>query len=168
MEITIQALKYGDRLHYEWKATVLEQTESYIIVLAKKGRELHHHTKQRVFTVPHWTIEFFPFDSWFTVSADIVDGQVKQYYCNINEPAKLSGEKVSFVDLDLDYVYRSGEWRVVDEDEFETHAVLFGYPEWLIHKARAELVQLQQRVQSNRFPFDGTLEAFIACIPEET
>lgn len=75
---------------------------------------------------------------------------------------------MSFVDLDLDYVYRSGEWRVVDEDEFETHAVLFGYPEWLIHKARAELVQLQQRVQSNRFPFDGTLEAFIACIPEET
>jgi protein associated with RNAse G/E len=107
------------------------------------------------------TIEFFSFESWFTVSADVIDGQIKQYYCNINEPAKRNGHVVSFVDLDLDYVFRSGEWKVVDEEEFIANSVKFGYPAELIERAQYELAKLQRRVGEKQFPFDGTLERFI-------
>ncbi|TVX97883.1 DUF402 domain-containing protein [Paenibacillus cremeus] len=163
--MTIQALKYGNRLHYEWNTTLLEETDTHVFVLGEKGRALHHHTKQKVFTVPNWTIEFFSFHSWFTVSADVMDGTIQQYYCNINEPARREGSVISFVDLDLDYVYRQGAWKVVDEDEFVLHTVQFGYPPELVERARQELVRLQQRIASKQFPFDGALERFINRIP---
>jgi hypothetical protein len=163
-QITIKALKFGDRPHYEWETTLLEKTDTYIIVLGERGRKLQHHTKQKIFTVDNWTIEFFSFESWFTVSADVVDSKITQYYCNVNEPAKIDGATVTFVDLDLDYVQRSGEWRVVDEDEFVHNAVLFGYPDELVRTARQELFRLQERVRNKQFPFDGTIDRFIGSI----
>lgn len=163
-QITIQAMKYGNRL-YEWNTILLEKNDTYIFVLGEHGRKLHHHTKKKLFTVENWTIEFFPFDSWFTVSADVVNGTISQYYCNINEPAKINGNIVSFVDLDLDYIQRNGEWNVVDEDEFEYNAIKLAYPEELIKRARKELNDLQLRIKSMNFPFDGTLERFLNFIP---
>jgi uncharacterized protein len=164
-QIAIQALKYGNRPHYEWNTTLLEKTDTYIFVLGEYGRKLQHHTKQKVFTVENWTIEFFSFVSWFTVSADIVGGKIQQYYCNINEPAKINGNNVSFVDLDLDYVQRNGEWKVVDEDEFESNAVKFSYPDDLIHKARYELANLQELIRNKQFPFDGSIDRLIGLVP---
>lgn len=163
--ITIQALKYGDLLHYEWKTTLLEKTDSHIFVLGEYGRKLNHYTKQKVFTIEAWTIEYFSFHSWFTVSADVVGGKIQQFYCNINQPAKMEGNIVSFVDLDLDYLQRNGEWKVVDEDEFESNAIKFAYPVTLIHKARQELLGLKELIRTKTFPFDGSLEMFIDRIP---
>jgi protein associated with RNAse G/E len=165
-QVTIQAYKYGNQLHYEWCTTLLEKAKTHIFVLGHYGRKLHHYTKQKVFTVNNWTIEFFPFDSWFTVSADVVDGKIQQYYCNINEPAKIDGHTVSFVDLDLDLIQRNGEWKVVDEDEFEMNAIKFAYSDELIHRAREELINLQSRIHNKQFPFDGSIERFIDYIPK--
>ncbi|MBP1964560.1 DUF402 domain-containing protein [Paenibacillus aceris] len=164
-QITIQALKYGNHLHYEWNTRLLEKTDSHIFVLGEFGRKLNHYTKQKVFTMDNWTIEYFSFDSWFTVSADIVGGQIMQYYCNINQPAKMEGQTVSFVDLDLDYIQRNGEWSVVDEDEFASNAIKYGYPDTLIHKARQELESLKERINNHVFPFDGSIEKLIAHVP---
>lgn len=164
-QITIQALKYGNHPHYEWNTRLLEKTDSHIFVLGEFGRKLNHYTKQKVFTIDNWTIEYFSFDSWFTVSADIVGGQIKQYYCNINQPAKMEGQTVSFVDLDLDYIQRNGEWSVVDEDEFASNAIKFGYPDTLIHKVRQELESLKERINNHVFPFDGSLAKLIAHVP---
>ncbi|MFC0212489.1 DUF402 domain-containing protein [Paenibacillus chartarius] len=165
--VTIQAQKYGNRPHYEWNTKLLERMDSYVIVLGEYGRQLQHYTKQKVFTVENWTIEFFSSDLWFTVSADVdvAGGSIKQYYCNINMPARIQDDIVSFIDLDLDLVQRNGEWKVVDEDEFERHAIAYAYPEPLIERARQELSDLQRRIRNNEFPFDGTLERFIDCIP---
>jgi protein associated with RNAse G/E len=167
LQITIKAMKYGNRPHYEWQTTLLEMRETYIIVLGEQGRKLHHYTKKQIFTVENWTIEFFPFDSWFTVSADVVNGTISQYYCNINVPAKIDGNIVSFVDLDLDYIQRGGKWQVVDEEEFERNAIIFSYPDELIQRARKDLNSLQERIERKQFPFDGTLESFINRIPSK-
>ena len=164
-QITIQALKYGNLLHYEWNTILLEKTDSHIFVLGEVGRQLHHYTKQNVFTMNNWTLEFFSFHSWFTVSADVVDGRIVQYYCNINQPAKMEGSTVSFVDLDLDYVQKNGIWKVVDEDEFASNAIKFAYPADLIQRAEQELIALKMRVSRKEFPFDGSMEKFINCIP---
>lgn len=164
--VAVQAFKYGDRLHYEWNTLLLEKTGDYIAVLGEYGRKLHHHTKRQVFTVNEWTIELFPTALWFTVSADVVDGKIHQYYCNVCEPAKVTDNTVSFVDLDLDLVCRNGEWRVVDEDEFEINAAKLAYPPELVRRARQELAGLQDRVGNKRFPFDGTLERYVSRIPK--
>lgn len=163
--ITIQSLKYGNRLHYEWNTRLLEKTRDYLFVLSEYGRPLKHYTRGQTFTIENWTIEFISLNSWFTVSADVADGRIYQYYCNINQPARIDGDVVSFVDLDLDYVYRNGEWKVVDEDDFAVNAVKLGYPDELMRTARAELESLQRRVANKQFPFDGSLERFVPLVP---
>ncbi|MGO4107876.1 DUF402 domain-containing protein [Paenibacillus sp. YAF4_2] len=165
--IQIKALKYGNILHYEWNTELLEEGDGYVFVLGQYGRKLQHHTKKAVFTVNNWSIEFFSSKLWFTVSAAIVDGQINEYYCNINQPAVMSGDEVSFVDLDLDLVQRGGEWMVIDEDEFIENAEKFGYPEPLMKQVRAELAGLQARVAGRQFPFDGTIERLMARIPKQ-
>lgn len=85
---------------------------------------------------------------------------------NINEPAKINGNIVSFVDLDLDLVQRNGEWKVVDEDEFESNAIKFSYPAELKQRARQELANLQLSIQNKVFPFIGTIQRFIDYIPK--
>jgi len=163
--IKIQSMKYGNHLHYEWETTLLEKTDSYIFVLGHKGRKLNHYTKGQVFTVDNWTIEFFPLDAWFTVSADVIDGELKQYYCNICEPPQFAGDLVTFVDLDIDLVYRNGQWMVVDEEEFADHALKFSYPPELIKRVRMEQQGLEQRIKQGRFPFDGAIERWMEWIP---
>ncbi|WP_028551081.1 DUF402 domain-containing protein [Paenibacillus sp. UNC451MF] len=163
--ITIQAMKYGNRLHYEWNTMLLEKTDTHIFVLSERGRQLHHYTRGKTFICDHWTIEFFSFDSWYTVSADVADGKIFQYYCNINQPAVWNGNTVSYVDLDLDFVQRNNIWKVVDEDEFAVNSVELSYPPDLVERARVELKSLQQRVENRQFPFDGTIERFIEAIP---
>ncbi|WP_256757961.1 DUF402 domain-containing protein [Cohnella sp. WQ 127256] len=164
-QISIQALKYGNHRHYEWNTTLLEKTEGYVFVLGHYGRELQHYTKGKIFTIDNWTIEFFSFDSWFTVSADIVDGRITQYYCNICKPAQMDGSTVSFVDLDIDLIYKNGEWIVVDEDEFAVHSIKFSYPSDLIDRVWQELRGLQQLIARKGFPFDGAIEKHMAKIP---
>jgi protein associated with RNAse G/E len=165
-QVLIQALKYGDHLHYEWETTLLEKTDTHVFVLGKYGRELRHYTKGKTFTVENWTIEFFPLDSWFTVSADIIEGEITQYYCNICEPARMNGREVTFVDLDIDLVYRNGRWMVVDEDEFTVNALKFSYPPELIERVKKELKDLEQRIEQKQFPFDGSIEKFIEAVPK--
>lgn len=160
--IQIQALKYGNIPHYEWETTLLEQTDSYVIVTGEYGRQLHHYTKGKVFTVNNRSIEFFSLDSWFTVSMNIMDGEVQEYYCNIAQPSQLADGKLTFVDLDLDYIRnKEGIWRVVDEDEFEVNAVRYQYPQQLIEQARMELERFRIMVERQQFPFDGKLNSYI-------
>ena len=46
--------------------------------------------------------------------------KLKGWYCNIAEPAIISDEGVSFVDLALDVlVFPKGKIQVLDEDEFQ-------------------------------------------------
>lgn len=163
--ITIKALKHGGRPHYEWESRLLEQTEQHVVVLSEYGRPLRHHSKGRIFTIESWTIECFPSGLWFTVSADVIDGKISQYYCNVCKPSEVHGNQVSFTDLDIDYIYRDGVWRVVDEDEFAAHTIKYGYPPELVKQVREELRALQERVDDKRYPFDGTLERFVDAVP---
>ncbi|MFC4302629.1 DUF402 domain-containing protein [Cohnella boryungensis] len=163
--IKIQALKYDNQLHYEWDTTLLERADAHIFVLGHRGRKLKHYTKGQVFTVENWTIEFFPFDAWFTVSADIIDGKITQYYCNICQPAQLDNNIVTFLDMDIDLVYKNGSWNVVDEDEFSVNATKFSYPSDLVRRVIHEQQSLEQRIEQKRFPFDGAIDRFINVLP---
>jgi len=165
--MTIQALKYGNRLHYEWNTVLLEQTETYILVLGEFGRTLKHYTRGVTFEINNWSLEYFSFEEWFTVSCEVKDGKLRDYYCNINQPAAILDGKVTFVDVDLDYVKRDGVWKVIDEEEFEANAIKYQYPTGLIADARNGLIRLQQRVRNQQFPFDGLFERWVPIIQDQ-
>jgi protein associated with RNAse G/E len=78
----------------------------------------------------------------------------------------MNGREVTFVDLDIDLVYRNGRWMVVDEDEFTVNALKFSYPPELIERVKKELKDLEQRIEQKQFPFDGSIEKFIEAVPK--
>lgn len=155
-KITIQARKYGGRLHYEWQATLLEVTEDYALVYCEANRTFIHHSKQKQFNIPYPSLEWFFFKQGYTVAISFKPEGL-MYYCNIALPATYLDGVISFVDLDLDYIKEAGEqWQVVDEDEFEHHQVVLHYSDDIIAFARSALTTLQQAVKTNVYPFSLT------------
>lgn len=165
----IRALKYPNVPHYNWDVELLEEAPGHVICMGRPGRKLAHHTKQKVFNIHNYSVEFYSFEDWFTVSADIEDGLIQQYYCNVSMPAVRDGNTISFIDLDLDLVQRSlnRPWEVVDVDEFQTNRVKYGYPSSLIGEAEQKLNDLQIRVREGQFPFDGKLKFYIDQVIEQ-
>jgi len=156
--LIVRALKYGRLPHYEWETTLLERRGD-VLCRGELGRRFTHHT--RGFEIHDSTpaVEFFSLSQWFTVSANVRDVAITDYYCNIAEPAQFADDVLTFVDLDLDLVRRgAGEWHVVDEEELAHNAARFGYPPDLVMRARVEMQRLRARITARRFPFDGTLD----------
>ncbi|GHH98770.1 DUF402 domain-containing protein [Neobacillus kokaensis] len=160
--LKIKALKYPDIPHYEWEGTILESTPDYIIVHCKYGRQLVHHTKNKVFTITNTSIEYFSLKEWFTAALEVEDGAVVSGYCNVAMPSVLKNNEVSFVDLDLDYIQKKNQkWEVVDEDEFESNSVKYQYPPELKQEALLALDRLQHFVKSGRFPFNQEIVSLL-------
>ncbi len=167
-KIIVNAKKYGDILHYSWETNLLEKTDDFIIVKGEPGRVLHHYTKGKQYTMDNWSLEFFPFNKWFTVSIDIKDGKVEGYYCNISQPSTLEGKKLSFIDLDLDIVKSNGNWEVVDEEDFQENQIKYNYPQNLVEETRLKLESLKSHIEKGMFPFDGYLVSYVDKIIEES
>lgn len=153
--LTIKSFKHPDILHYEWQTTFLADTDDYLVVSSKAGRQLTHYTKGAVFTVPHDSIEIFMKNQWFSASFDVVDNQIVSAYCNIAHPPVFLENEVHFVDFDVDYIKRpERDWQVVDEDEFLENSIRYGYSEELKLRVYQELHDLIQRVENKTFPFN--------------
>ena len=162
--LSIEARKFDGRPHYSWDGYVLEQTKDYLLVANTPGRTLHHHHRDALYTYDNYSLEFYPFDADFTVGLDLERTGEVTYYCNICLPSVLRDDVLSFIDLDLDLVQRNGEWQVVDEDEFLENQQLYQYPVELIERARTSLLNLQQQIAEQQFPFDGFFDAFIPTV----
>lgn len=152
--LKIKALKYPNIPHYEWEGEILEKTPDYILVLCKSGRKLIHHTKNEVYTINNSSVEYFPFNKWFTAAMEVDEGVVVSNYCNIAMPSVLNENELSFIDLDLDLVKRKNHgWEVVDEDEFEMNSRKYHYSQELKIGAIQALDQLQEEIAKGNFPF---------------
>ncbi|MGF9978661.1 DUF402 domain-containing protein [Viridibacillus arvi] len=154
--VKIKALKFPDILHYEWEGELLLHTSDYLLVLCKPGRKLIHHTKNKIFTIENTSLEYFSLKEWFTAAMEVEDGKVVSTYCNVAKPSIFNNEEISFVDLDLDFIQeKNKEWIVVDEDEFESNSIKFGYSIELKRETLKALKRLKEEVTRGNFPFNN-------------
>jgi protein associated with RNAse G/E len=82
------------------------------------------------------------------------NGGVMYSYANVSLPARLEGDTVHWVDLDLDIVTTDRGPVLVDEDEFEEHRVRFGYPDDLVARAHEAAATLLERAALGTPPWD--------------
>lgn len=156
--VKIKALKFPDILHYEWEGELLRHTSDYLLVLCKPGRKLIHHTKNKVFTIENTSLEYFSLKEWFTAAMEVEDGKVVSTYCNVAKPSIFNNEEIRFVDLDLDYIQeKNKEWIVVDEDEFESNSINYGYSIELKRETIKALIRLKEEVSQGNFPFNNQI-----------
>ena len=100
--------------------------------------------------------EWYWSDRWFSVFRFTEpSGALRNYYCNINTPVRLEGERLSFVDLDVDVLVAPDfTYRVLDEDEFERHEKLYQYPPEFRRRVSEALAEALELIRLRRFPFD--------------
>lgn len=93
---------------------------------------------------------------WFTAAMEVEDGNVVSTYCNVAKPSVFNNDEITFIDLDLDYIQENNkEWKVVDEEEFESNSIKYKYPVELKNEAIKALAKLKEEIRIGKYPFNN-------------
>jgi protein associated with RNAse G/E len=104
-------------------------------------------------------VEYYWLDRWYNVFRFAQpDARLRNYYCNVNKPATLEGDVLSYVDLDIDILVQPDfSYKVLDIDEFEKNSELYDYSIEVRQNARLAVSQLVTMIETRAFPFDGAV-----------
>ncbi len=153
-EILVQVYKYDGVLHRRWRAQLLRREGPLIVLDAQFPEEVVH---DLLGTIPRGThsLEYYWLDRWYNVFRFArPDGQLRNYYCNVNVPPKFDGATLSYVDLDLDILVDPDfSCRVLDVEDFEQNVREFGYPADVEANARRAVTELITMIETRQFPF---------------
>ncbi|HEX8071374.1 MAG TPA: DUF402 domain-containing protein [Pyrinomonadaceae bacterium] len=153
--VLVQSLKYDGRLHREWPARLVARRDSLVVLDGVFEETIDHPLLGRIHAGTHST-EYYWTDRWYSVFRFREPaGALRNYYCNINQPACFADGVLSFVDIDIDVLVAPDfNYAVLDEDEFAAHAARYNYPAALQANARAALAELLALIEARAFPFD--------------
>ena len=100
--------------------------------------------------------EYYWLDRWYNVFRfSGRDGNLRNYYCNVNQPPSFDGHVLSYIDLDIDVLVAPDlTYKILDLDDFETNARAYAYPEDVQANAHAALTELTRMIEVRAFPFD--------------
>src|SRR5713226_7800554 len=100
--IIVRACKYDGLEHRRWRATVLRQEGSLLILDARFDEEIQHDLLGTI-AVGTTSVEYYWLDRWFNIFRFTdPNGERRNYYCNINVPPTFDGQVLSYIDLDMD------------------------------------------------------------------
>lgn len=151
-EILIHSYKHNGKVHRSWsKGLVLEETDQYFIVI--NNRTLVTESDGRRWYTREPAICFFPKNEWYNVICMIRKNGV-YFYCNIASPTLYDGEALKYIDYDLDLkVFPDYKYKILDEEEYETHRRLMGYPSILDKILKEQLQELIEMTMDMSGPF---------------
>jgi hypothetical protein len=121
------------------------------------GPEIGPHSRRLGFFPGDHTIEYYTAGRWSNVYAVLGPaGEARGFYCNLGTPPARVGDEIVYTDLDLDLLVRpSGEYAVLDQEEYEERAARYGYPAEVRRAVAAALAALIAAVEQRQPPFDG-------------
>ena len=151
--ITVQFFKYPDRLHWRHETNRLGEDEHGVWLGASTGAIVQRGAEAPM-ELKGPTVQLIPPAAYWSL---IINGADHKYpiYIDIGTPAIwVNDHRVEMIDLDLDVVRRKdGSVEVLDEEEFLDHQVRFGYPDWLVDRARTTAAELVLQVEAHVEPF---------------
>jgi len=152
--ILVRACKYDGSEHRSWLAHVFRQEGSLIVLDAKFINEVVHDLLGTIAGGTH-SLEYYWLDRWYNVFRFAhPNGELRNYYCNVNVPPTFDGEILSYVDLDLDILVEPDfSYQILDVEDFQTNAQRYGYSAELQTNARRAVDELVRMIQTREFPF---------------
>ena len=160
MEVTINSRKYDQRIRRSWHAELIESMGSMLVFVGEFDRDVSHND---LGFIPSGTIsyEYYWLDRWHNVFRFLLpDGALRNYYCNVNMPPTFENGVLDYIDLDIDLlVWPDRHHNILDMDEFEENAALFGYTGAIRTQALDSLAALIEAKDARKFPFDTDLVA---------
>jgi len=154
--ITINSRKFDGKIHRSWKAELIKQENFLLTFVGEFDKEIEH---PHLGVIRRGTIsyEFYWLDRWYNVFRfHEPDGDLRNFYCNINMPPTFEKEILDYVDLDIDVlVWKDFSFEVLDLDEFEENAVKYHYSPEVYDKANESLAELIVMIKKKSFPFSA-------------
>jgi uncharacterized protein len=153
--VTVRACKYDGREHRRWPAQLIEQEGPLLVLDAYFPEEVVH---DLLGTIPSGThsLEYYWLDRWYNVFRfGRQNGELRNYYCNVNLPPQFENNVLSYVDLDLDILVAPDySYQILDREDFEAHAELYDYPADVRANAMQAVNELVAMIESRVFPFN--------------
>lgn len=153
--VEVCACKYDGREHRRWTAQLVKQEGSLLILDAKFPDEVIHDLLGTIAAGTH-SLEYYWLDRWYNIFRFAQpNGELRNYYCNVNVPPTFDGETLTYVDLDMDILIRPDfSYNLLDLEEFETNAVRYSYPAEVQTNAQDAVNELLRMIRTRAFPFD--------------
>ena len=159
-DITVRVLKYNGTEYRRWSARIASCDDSLIILDAEFGYAVKHEVLGEI-PLGTRTAEYYWFNRWYNIFQFLKkDGSTQLWYCNINTPPILEHGLLSYIDLDIDVLVQPDfTYQILDVDEFEHNAKLFGYPDEVRHEVQRALGEVTSLIEARQFPFTETERA---------
>lgn len=154
--VEVRAHKYDGRLHRTWPADLVREEGPLIVLDARFPEAVEHDLLGTIACGTH-SLEYYWLNRWYNVFRfSNPDGQLRNYYCNVNIPPSWTDGVLSYVDLDLDILVEPDfSYRILDLEDFENNARLYGYSPEIQTNARRALEDLVELIETRSFPFDS-------------
>jgi protein associated with RNAse G/E len=152
--IQVRAYKYDGSEHRSWPAQVLRQEGPLIVLDAKFPEEVVHDLLGTIASGTH-SLEYYWLDRWYNVFRFAQpNGELRNYYCNVNVPPTFDGKTLSYVDLDLDILVEPDfSYQILDVEDFERNAKLYGYSNEVQTNVKLAVDELVNLIETRGFPF---------------
>jgi protein associated with RNAse G/E len=154
-EILVSVLKYDGLEHRRWPARIAKIDGPLLVLHAVFEDEIEH---DLLGTISSGTLstEYYWLDRWYNVFRfSDPQHELKNYYCNVNQPPSFDGCVLSYIDLDIDVLVAPDlTYKVLDVEDFEENARRYAYPEGVQANARRALDELTELIESRAFPFN--------------
>ena len=150
----LRATKYDGTAHWIQPFTVVSD-DGHLLIARYRARTPIY-TSRGEFRSPYDSCVYFWRDRWFNVFRLARPRcSVALWYCNVTTPPVLEGTQLNYVDLDLDVAVRpDGCIELLDSDEFEEHRRKYGYPGYVVDKAKQAAAAVASLAQRGEFPFN--------------
>lgn len=146
--------KFDGTINRTWNVEFISKQESLLTFVGIFADDINH---SKLGLIRRGTIsyEYYWLDKWFNVfKFQEPNGDLRNYYCNINLPPKFHNSILDYVDLDIDILVGSSfEVEILDLDEFEENSIKYSYPDELIQKTHHTLYEVLKMIEVKDFPF---------------
>ncbi len=149
----LRATKYDGTAHWIQPFQVVSDDGNLLIASYRARTPIY--TSRGEFRSPYDSLVYFWRDRWFNVFRLSRPGcGLALWYCNVTTPPSFDGQQIGYIDLDLDVTVRSnGGIELLDQDEFDTHQKMYGYPAGVIERAEQAASDVIRLAETRAYPF---------------
>ncbi|HTK38130.1 MAG TPA: DUF402 domain-containing protein [Pyrinomonadaceae bacterium] len=157
--ITVNSRKFDGSIRRSWTCRLVRQDRPLLVFEGVFEFDVRHGDLGfiRRGTVSY---EYYWLDRWYNVFRfHEPEGDLRNYYCNINMPPVFENDVLDYVDLDLDIlVWPDFSYQILDGEDFEQNAKRFGYPDEIRVNVKGAISDVIRLIETRQFPFSGTTD----------
>lgn len=153
--ITVNARKMDGEVHRSWKCKLVRENPELWEFVGIFETEIRH-PLLGVIRPETVSYEFY----WKTRCYNVFrfhepEGDLRNFYCNVNLPPVFEEGVLNYVDLDIDILVAPDfSFQVLDMEEFQENVRKYDYSPEIVAKAKTSLTKLIELIEKRHFPFD--------------